>query len=112
MKSGEVGKSTLAICFSGPYYRQRRDKVQRLPNLERILCILYQFHDYETGNGGHFRKAGEPCQSRRMTSLNIDENIAVEQIHGTRDACFSIPVFAVLRCGVLYARVPDCPGCL
>ena len=75
----EVGERTMAIRFCGPGDGQGRDKFQSLANLLLVFSILNQLHNDKARDGRYFIKAAEPIDSGSIATLNVYEDVGIQQ---------------------------------
>lgn len=77
----EVREGTGAIHFRRPNYRERSNELQGLTYLLSVIGVLDQLHEDQTWNGRRFGQAGKPGHGRSVATLDIDENVGIEEEH-------------------------------
>lgn len=77
----QLGQCAAAILLCRPYQRQRFQHLHRTVKLGKVSCVLDQFHEHNPGNGWQLLQTAKPLHSRPEASLNIDDDISIEQEH-------------------------------
>lgn len=81
VEPGEIVERQFALDVVRPDDSERSDQLSGAVHLTTVACILHQFHDHQAGHLGQFGQSLEPINRRRMASLNVNQDIGVEQQH-------------------------------